>query len=300
MQTLAQTGLVRAIAASLAAASVATLSHASVDINGGTSWGGWNSVGTAQTSGIWLRGATNRTFNIYQTAFTLDAGQTVGGSRLADGAAGDGSGYTGDSAGSLFSGSWQAGDRILGFGIQYTGATRGTTWFFHKDSGGNNMFAASSFGALDGQTSFDVGDTSSYIPNSAVGMDPADRGRVRQYSVWNGFSQFGSPEEGNFDTPFGTVASLAMPVRSFSVLDAGSTTLSTSLQYFINIDAVLRSNGGSTFGDGDFGPNTKFGFFEGDLSGASGQFTQQIFSIPAPGALALLGLAGLAGSRRRR
>ena len=300
MQTLAQTGLVRAIAASLAAASVATLSHASVDINGGTSWGGWSSVGTSQTSGIWLRGATNRTFNIYQTAFTLDAGQTVGGSRLADGAAGDGSGYTGDSAGSLFSGSWQAGDRILGFGIQYTGATRGTTWFFHKDSGGNNMFAASSFGALDGQTSFDVGDTSSYIPNSAVGMDPADRSRVRQYSVWNGFSQFGSPEEGNFDTPFGTVASLAMPVRSFSVLDAGSTTLSTSLQYFINIDAVLRSNGGSTFGDGDFGPNTKFGFFEGDLSGASGQFTQQIFSIPAPGALALLGLAGLAGSRRRR
>jgi hypothetical protein len=300
MLTISRNRVSLTIGAALAAAALTTLSHASVDINGGTSWGGWNAVGTAQTSGIWLRGATNRTFNIYQTAFTLDAGQTVGGARLADGAAGDGSGYTGDSAGSLFSGSWQAGDRILGFGIQYTGATRGTTWFFHKDSGGNNMFAASSFGAGDGQSSFDVGDTSSYIPNTAVGMDPADRSRVRQYSVWNGFSQFGSPEEGNFDTPFGTVASLAMPVRSFSVLDAGSTTLSTSLQYFINIDAVLRSNGGATYGDGDFGPNTKFGFFEGDLSGASGQFTQQIFSIPAPGALALVGLAGLAGSRRRR
>jgi len=300
MLTISRTRASSTIGAALAAATLTTLSHASVDINGGTSWGGWNSVGNSQTSGIWLRGATNRTFNIYQTSFNLDAGQTVGGSRLADGAAGNGTDYTGDSAGSLFSGSWQAGDRILGFGIQYTGSTRGTTWFFHKDSGGNNMFAASSFGAGDGLSSFDVGDTSSYIPNTAVGMDPADRSRVRQYSVWNGFSQFGSPEEGNFDTPYGMVASLAMPVRSFSVLDAGSTTLSTSLQYFINIDAVLRSNGGSTYGDGDFGLNTKFGFFEGDLSGASGQFTQQIFSIPAPGALALLGLAGLAGSRRRR
>jgi hypothetical protein len=74
--------------------------------------------------------------------------------------------------------------------------------------------------------------------------------------------------------------------------------LTKSVQYFVNIDAILRSNGGATFGDGDFGPNTRFGFWEGNSG--TGNFSQQIFAIPAPGALALLGLAGLAGARRRR
>jgi hypothetical protein len=69
------------------------------------------------------------------------------------------------------------------------------------------------------------------------------------------------------------------------------------MQYFLNIDAVLRSNGGLTYGDGDFGPTTRFGFWEGQ-SGTN--FTHQIFSIPAPGAVALLGVAGLFGARRRR
>jgi hypothetical protein len=285
-----------ALVASLALAG--TASAQSVDINGGNSWNGWNSVGNSQTSGIWVKGSTTRTFEIYSTYFVLSAGQTVGGTRVADGAAGNGTGYTGDTAASLFSGSWQAGDRIVGMGVEYTGTTRGSTFFFHRDAGGNNIAAASSFGASDGVFSHDVGDSSSYMsPESNT-----NRGRVRQYSVWNGFSQNGSPEEGNFIVPFGNVPTLAMPTRSFTVLDSGSMNRVTSAQFFINIDAILRSNGGATFGDGDFGPNTKFGFWEGDqTSGWNGtQFTQQIFTIPAPGAFALLGLVGLAGARRRR
>jgi hypothetical protein len=285
-----------ALVASLALAG--TASAQSVDINGGNSWSGWNSVGNSQTSGIWVKGSTTRTFEIYSTYFVLSAGQTVGGTRVADGAAGNGTGYTGDTAASLFSGSWQAGDRIVGMGVEYTGTTRGSTFFFHRDAGGNNIAAASSFGASDGVFSHDVGDSSSYMsPESNT-----NRGRVRQYSVWNGFSQNGSPEEGNFIVPFGNVPTLAMPTRSFTVLDSGSMNRVTSAQFFINIDAILRSNGGMTFGDGDFGPNTRFGFWEGDqTSGWNGtQFTQQIFAIPAPGALALLGLAGLSGARRRR
>jgi hypothetical protein len=43
----------------------------------------------------------------------LSSSQSVGGTRLSDGAAGNGSSYTGDTASSLFSGSWQAGDRII-------------------------------------------------------------------------------------------------------------------------------------------------------------------------------------------
>jgi hypothetical protein len=262
-----------------------------IDINGGNSWTGWSSVGTSQTSGIWVLGSTNRTFNIYSSSFVLSASQTVGGTRLADGAAGNGTSYSGDGGGSLFAGSWQAGDRILGIGIQYTGTTRAHNWFFHQDSGGNNIQAASSFGAGNGALSFDSGDTSGYIDNySSAGIY---RGQTRQYSVFTGFSANGSS---NFITPYGVTPTLAMPTRTFTVIDAGSMGDSKSIQHLINIDAILRANGGSTFGDGGFGASTRFGFYESGASGA----TQQIFPIPAPGAFALLGLAGLVGKRRRR
>ena len=283
------------IASVLAASAISLVGSAAsaqvVDINGGNSWTGWSSVGTSQTSGIWVLGSTSRTFNIYSANFVLSAGQTVGGSRLADGAAGNGTSYSGDGGGSLFAGSWQAGDRILGIGIQYTGTTRAHNWFFHQDSGGNNIQAASSFGAGDGALGFDTGDTSGYIDNySSAGIY---RGQTRQYSVFTGFSANGSS---NFITPYGVTPTLAMPTRTFTVIDAGSMGDSKSIQHLINIDAILRANGGSTFGDGGFGASTRFGFYESGASGA----TQQIFPIPAPGAFALLGLAGLVGKRRRR
>lgn len=281
-------------AAALALAACTAASAQVVDINGGNSWAGWNSVGNSQTAGIWVLGSTTRTFNIFSTSFVLSASQTVGGTRLADGAVGDGTAYTGDSQASLFSDSWQVGDRVLGVGIQYTGSTRGSTFFFHTDAGGNNIQAASSVGAGDGALSFAAGDTSSYIVNTA--SNPNSRGRVLQYSIFTGYSPNGSPQNGNYIYPYGQATSLAMPTRSFSVLQSGSGILSTSMQWFINIDAVLRSNGGLTYGEGDFGPSTRFGFMEGDSNGLS----QQVFPIPAPGAFALLGLAGLAGARRRR
>jgi hypothetical protein len=289
----------------LALAASAGSAFAGVDINGGSSWSGWNSVGNSQTSGTWVKGSTTRTYNIYSTSFVLNAGQTVGGSRIANGVAGDGVGYTGETADSLFSGAWQAGDRIVGMGIQYTGSTRGSTFFFHRDAGGNNIAAASSFGANKGLFSHDVGDSSSYM--TTLAGNP--RGQVRNYAVWNGFSQNGSPEEGNVTSPyswnanplFGPTPFPDFPTRSFAVLDNGSMDLTKSVQYFVNYDAILRSNGGLTFGDGDFGPNTRFGFWEGHV----GEFSQQIFTVsiipnPSPVAMALLGLAGLAGARRRR
>jgi hypothetical protein len=293
--------------ATLALLACASASAQSVDINGGNSWAGWNSVGNSQTSGTWVQGSTSRTYDIYSTYFVLNAGQTVGGTRIAGYsapytpyAAGDGVGYTGDLANSLFSGVWQAGDRIVGMGIQYTGSTRGSTFFFHRDAGGNNQFAASSFGANDGVHSRDVGDSVSYM--TTIAGNP--RGQVRHYNVRTGPNSSDSivPYSWNADPAYGPTAFPDFPTRSFSVLDNGSMELTKSVQYFVNIDAILRSNGGLTFGDGDFGPDTRFGFWEGDqTTGWDGtQYTQQIFAIPAPGALALLGLAGLAGARRRR
>jgi hypothetical protein len=280
------------VAALVAAGSGSAL--ADIVIDGGASWSGWSSVASSQTSGVWINGATNRTYDIYRTSFTLSATQGVSGTRLADGAPGDGSGYTGDNAASLTSGSWQVGDRIIGMGIAYTGSTRGATWFFHTDRNGDSKSAASSFGASDGVSTSNAGDTSSYISNVFF-----PRGQVSQYSIFTSFSSDGT---NNFIFPYGQLPSLAMPVRSFSILEAGSAVRSQSMQFFINVDAVLRSNGGATYGEGTIAPPDRIGFWEGDnTAGWNGtQFTQQIFEIPAPSGLAMVGLAVAVAARRRR
>lgn len=272
-----------------------------VEINGGTSWGGWNAVGNAQTSGVWVLGDTNRTFDIYRSSFVLSSSQSVGGTRLSDGATGNGSSYTGDTASSLFSGSWQAGDRIIGIGIGYTGTSRGNTFFFHTDGGVRNILPASSFGAGDGVLTFDAGDTSSYI---LTGYTNSTRGRVRQYSIFNGFSANGGS---NFIAPYGQSPTESMPVRSFAVIDSGSISSVLSIQFFINADAVRRQNDGSGYGEGDLlAASTGFGFYEAGSAG----YSEQIFSmgtdttvVPVPAALPLmvvgLGLLGFTARRRR-
>jgi hypothetical protein len=67
-----------------------------------------------------------------------------------------------------------------------------------------------------------------------------------------------------------------------------------------SLDAIARSNGGATFGEGVFGPTTKLGLTEAESSSI---FSQQTFSVPTPGAMALFALAVLtpahARSRRR-
>jgi hypothetical protein len=287
-----KTRIVAAVALVAASGLVSPVASAAlIDINGGNSWSGWNVVGNAQTSGVWVLGNTDRTFNIYRSSFVLSASQTVGGTRLADGAAGNGTNYTGDTNSSLFSGSWQAGDRILGVGIGYTGTSAGNFFFFHTDIGGTNIVPASSFGAGDGVLSFDTGDISSFI---VTNQNDSTRGRVRQYSVFNGFSSDGGS---NFISPYGTNPSEWMPVRSFAVLQPNSAGMVKSIQYFINADAILRQNGGLSFGEGDLlAANTRFAFLE---SGPGGLSEQAVPFVPEPSSLAVVGLAGLAAMRRR-
>jgi hypothetical protein len=269
--------MAQALSLTAALALAGTASAQTVDINGGNSWSGWNSVGNSQTSGVWVKGATNRTYDIYSTSFVLNASQTASG--------------TGNNTASLFSNSWQAGDRIIGMGIQYTGSSRGNQFFFHTDTGAVNIQAASSFGAGDGVYSADAGDTASHMfTNNSAGA-----GLVRQYSVFNGFTSNGGS---NYDIPYG-VGSSVTPVRSFTVAGVGTGFYSSRVQFLMNIDAILRSNGGGTFGEGSFGSTLRVGFQEMDLSAG---FSQQVFTVavPAPGAFALLGVAGLVGKRRRR
>ncbi len=286
------TGRLHRSAAALSALASCAIAHAGiVDINGGTSWNGWTSVGNSRTAGMWVKGSTTRDYNIYSALFTLEEGQTVGGSRVSDGAGGTGTAYTGDTQASLFSGSWTAGDRIVGVGLQYSGAASLATIWVHVDWAVDSIQAASSVGASDGAYGANAGDLSVF----SLGGSGNERFRSKQYSVFTGPSDGGS----NFITPFGMNATTASPARSFAVLASGSAASATSAQYFINLDAIARSNGGAGNGEGLLGPSTKVGFMEAD---SSWNLSQQVFSVPTPGAIALIGasLVPLARLRSRR
>ena len=286
------TGRLHRSVAALSALASCAIAHAGiVDINGGTSWNGWTSVGNSRTAGMWVKGSTTRDYNIYSALFTLEAGQTVGGSRVNDGLGGTGPAYTGDTQASLFNGSWRAGDRIIGVGLQYSGAASLATIWVHVDWAGDSIQAASSVGASDGAYGANAGDLSVF----SLGGSGNERFRAKQYSVFTGPSDGGS----NFITPFGMNATTASPVRSFAVLASGSPATATSAQYFINLDAIARSNGGAGNGEGLLGPSTKVGFMEAD---SSWNLSQQAFTVPTPGAIALIGasLVPIAGLRSRR
>lgn len=259
-----------------------------VDINGGSSWSGWQFRSNSATAGVWTQGSTTRNFNIYTSLFTLNAGQTVGGSRLANGEAGDGVRYTGNTQADLFSGSWQAGDSIVGVGIQHLSGGLSDTMFVKFDFGGDNYFAASSVGAADGLFQSGAGDVASQLNGI---QNSSQRWLNNSYAIFSG------PE--TFIRPYGDDTSGVAPGRGFAILGAGNQVAASSMQFFFNLSAMLRGNGGAGYGEGTFGPLSKVGVYE-ELFFGTPDFSGHTLSIPAPGAIALLGLAGIAVRRRGR
>ena len=93
------------LAASLAVAGAAS---ASIDINGGLSWNGWQLNGTSNTLGIYGGGSTDNVYEVYTTLFTFN-GNSVTGSPA---------GSANLLAGAYSTGSFANGNRILGVGIR--------------------------------------------------------------------------------------------------------------------------------------------------------------------------------------
>jgi hypothetical protein len=97
----------------------------SVDINGGTSWGGWTSVGNSLSLGIYAGGNVNRDFDIYVTQFTFN-NDTVSGSPIQAGP-----GYAGFSNGpgplgfgNYAAGSFANGNTIFAIGMKMRNGSR--------------------------------------------------------------------------------------------------------------------------------------------------------------------------------
>ena len=263
---------------------------AAIDINGGASWAGWTAAGTAQNASSYVQGSATRNYQMYRADFTLDATQTLGGSA-----------NVGDNAASLFSGSWQAGDQILGLGLSYGGGQSGISFFFHLDMAGDSIQSASELGGAVGNYSANAGDTSAYFTGGASG---SNKFRNQTYAVFNAYTPDGS---NNFTVPYGAGGNLNAPGRGFAILAPSSTSTVSSAQFFFNLSAMARGNGGAGFGEGTYGTTSRVGFYEHDGGAGSARlFSQQVFAnsapvpLPATAPLLLGALAVLLRQRARR
>jgi hypothetical protein len=220
------------VALTIAAMFVAPASAATIAINGGNSWGGWQFIGDSTTDGVWAAGFTDRPYDIYRTEFTLDANQTVTGTRLVNTATvGDGSSFTGNEAADLFTGDWRASDSIVGFGAQYAAGFSVQRFFIGLDFDRNNFKSASFVGAGDGIA---AGETAGDV---SIFQTASRRWITNSYAVFSG------P-----DTSVQAFATNdAMPVRVYVI--PGTTNLDAiSYQFLYNISAAIRAgNAGGVF-----------------------------------------------------
>ena len=253
----------------------------------------WNFAGNSlqSTNVIWAGGSTTRSIDYYASHFTYTGTETESASMGSTSVGGTG---------------WTVGDRVVAIGVVVTnGGDAGAGWlngdtFIKFNPGGAGTYsAASSVGGSGASTSFS---------NSVVGD-------YQLYGTGN-FNNEGNVLDFRYRTAGGSTyplqnnvagtALLANPFNSFSVLQSGTSAPGqsqiSSQTFLINVDYLARA--GNTYG---FSPNmignTIGKLFIQSSLGAGTTPTDVVLTnvaVPAPGALALLGVAGLAGGRRRR
>lgn len=260
-----------------------------VDINGGSSWGGWNLRGQSTDLGIYGSGPTTGVYNIYTTSFFFN-GQTESGSPAFGGlhrAAMDLSG-------------WNPGARILGVGVRTVSGLPGWggsgPWnmrpFIYFDLNSDSYQAASTVGGTDGRTSsgnyahagdFNVqlnGDNNNLYRPSGINRY-TDNG-----TFWSGSGSFT-----NYGGSTPNHATTVWPhVRSFFDPSNGSW------QVLFNLDTLQTNPGFGTIGN-DFRIVTHL--FNGG-STTAGVLNVTIVPEPGTSVLFLVGLASFAARFRRR
>jgi len=253
----------------LALAAIAGSASAGVDINGGLSWNGWQLNGTSNTLGIYGGGSTNNVFEVYTTLFTFNGNSVTG----------NPTGSANLLAGAYSAGSFANGNRILGVGIRRisgAGLVGNGAGIVRFDVGNDSYSAASSVGGTDGKVSStafaDAGDFNTqfygtnFTPSTLV--------------VFTGPGAFTTLPSGNNGGDFA--------FRGFYQAANQSYQLLFDLTAMPNLYSNVNGGAIGTLGD----------TFTMSIRGAGN--TDVVVTVPAPGALALLGLGGLLAARRRR
>jgi len=231
------------ISASAAALLGSVPAALAVDINGGSSWGGWTSVGQSDQLGVYGSGSTTDVYEVYKTVFSFN-NNTKTGSPVGGGPTG---GSTGFGTGTFSSGAFANGNTILGVGVRrISGSNLSGTRTVRFDLDADSYQAASSVGGSDGRTSFSAW---SETGDFTVQFDPGANwdGQTLTMQVGNGTSNGGPNNPQQIVGGFGSGVSYDWPFRAFS--DAGS-----SYQMFFDLNAMQTLYGITN----PFGLNTNF------------------------------------------
>ena len=249
---------------------------ATVDTNGGASWTGWTAAGVSNQLGTYGSGATGgAVYRIYQTVFTFN-NNTMS----------LGSGY----AGNTFTGGpgFANGNVIYGLGIErVSGSGNLGTLTIGFDLGNDSYQAASTVGGTDGRVS-----TSQWSQTKDFNVQFTSAG-VNQYGVQtgNGTSYGGTSNFVNSGNSGGL---------TFAFRGAGN---GLNYQMFFDI-SYMNANytvtgAGTAPVIGNIGSFFRLSVDVGMGSTNAARTAVQSVQVPAPGAMALVGLAGLLSRRRK-
>lgn len=276
-----------------------TSALASIDINGGASWGGWNHRGNSRDVGIWGAQSTTRSYELYTTVFTFNNDAVTGGTQVRGNNT-----PVGFASGAFSTGAFANGNTILGIGLRMNGGASAVSQnFVGFDLSGTGFQAASALGAADGRVSVSqwgkTGDFSAWIdPNAG----PSNLAVLNS----NGSAQGGAGTYSNLVGGYGSGVSYDFAFRAFRNGAVGG-----GLQMFFDLTAMQNLyGGGSNFITngwtngatpiGAIGSNIKLSLYNAEASHADASQVTFGVTVPAPCAVAVLGLFGLAGTRRRR
>ncbi len=134
----------------LAILGAAAMPASAVSIDGGTTWGGWTSVGASNQLGVYGSGSTTAVYDVYRTVFSFNNDTKSGGAT----GGGPTGGATGFGTGSFSTGAFANGNTILGIGVDTNGGSvSGFAPTVRFDLDADSYQAASSVGGVDGRTS---------------------------------------------------------------------------------------------------------------------------------------------------